>query len=360
MLGGNEMAKKMRAVRLFGIGDVRCVEVDVPTVEKRDDVLIKVKSCGACGSDIPRVMVKGAYHYPITIGHEFAGQVVEFGDGVKNLTIGDRVTVMPLIPCGECDYCRVGQHVLCDQYQYYGSRIDGAMAEYIKVSASTILKLPPGVDYEMGSMTDPTSVALHAIRKAGIEPGSSAVVFGLGAIGYLAVQWLKALGCTTVFAVDIFEDKLRMAQELGADLCINARKQDPIQAILENTNHKGVDAAIELAGNTTTQVQAIQAAAKMGTVVFCGISYADICLPNAVLNQILRRELRLKGSWNSSISPLPINEWESSLIFMKNGRIKTNPLVTHRFKLEECQECFTMLHNKTEVFTKVLFKPEEV
>ena len=135
------MAQKMRAVRLFAPKDIRCVEVDVPHIEKDTQVLIKVKSCGVCGSDIPRVMVKGTYHFPTTIGHEFAGQIVDCGDKVKNnLTVGDRVSVMPLIPCGECQYCKVGQSHLCDHYDYYGSRRDGAMAEYVVVESANCLK----------------------------------------------------------------------------------------------------------------------------------------------------------------------------------------------------------------------------
>jgi len=166
------MAQKMRAVRLFAPKDIRCVEVDVPHIEKDTQVLIKVKSCGVCGSDIPRVMVKGTYHFPTTIGHEFSGQIVDCGDKVKNnLTVGDRVSVMPLIPCGECQYCKVGQSHLCDDYDYYGSRRDGAMAEYIVVESANCLKLPANVDYEEGSFTDPVSVGLHAVRKCRLEAG---------------------------------------------------------------------------------------------------------------------------------------------------------------------------------------------
>lgn len=349
----------MRAVRLYVPGDVRCDEVDIPQIEKEDDVIVKVKSCGVCGSDIPRVMVKGAYHYPITIGHEFAGEVVEVGKGVINVKGGDRVTVMPLIPCGKCKYCKIGQTVLCDDYEYYGSRIDGAMAEYIRVSANNCLKIPEGVDYEMASMTDPISVAVHAVRKLEIQPGQNAVVFGLGAIGYLALQWLKELGCDKVFAVDIFDDKLDLAKRLGVDYCINAKEVDPVKFIQENTPHNGADAAIELAGSKITQVQALASVTKMAKVVYCGISYDDLLIPSNVVNKILRGELILRGSWNSSIEPLPINEWESALKFMAAGKIKPNPLITHRFKLEDCQEAFNMMYNKTEVFTKVLFKPEE-
>lgn len=353
------MAQKMRAVQLFAPGDVRCVEVDVPQIKKSNEAIIKVKSCGVCGSDIPRVMSKGAYRYPITIGHEFAGQVTEIGSEVINVQPGDRVTIMPLISCGSCKYCHIGEAVVCDNYDYYGSRIDGAMAEYICVCADNIIKLPQGVDYESGSMTDPVSVALHAVRKANILPGQSAIVFGLGAIGYLTVQWLKSVGCSKVFAVDIYDDKLKLAERLGADYCINGKTQNVVKTVMEISKGVGVDASIELAGSKFTQVQAIETVRKMGTVVLCGISYDDLVIPNSALAKILRGELEIKGSWNSSIAPLPINEWESSLTFMKNGKIKTDPLITHRFRLEDCQRAFNMMYNKTEVFTKVLFKPED-
>lgn len=353
------MTRKMRAVQLFSPGDVRCVEVDIPQIKKENDVIVKVKSCGVCGSDIPRVMSKGAYRYPITIGHEFAGQVCETGPGVTNVRPGDRVAIMPLISCGKCKFCRVGEAAACDSYDYYGSRIDGAMAEYISVCAENILKLPPEVDYESGSMTDPVSVALHAARKARIEPGQSAVVFGLGAIGCLAVQWLKAMGCARVFAVDIYDGKLRLAERLGADFCINGKTRDVIKTIKELTGNEGADASIELAGSGITQVQAIQAVRKMGTVVYCGISYEDLVIPNPALAAILRGELEIKGSWNSSIAPLPINEWETALHFMKEGKIKTDLLISHRYRLEDCREAFGMAYNKTEMFTKILFKPED-
>lgn len=353
------MTQKMRAIRLFAPGDVRCVEVDVPRIEEGKDVIVKVKSCGVCGSDIPRAMVKGAYKYPITIGHEFAGEVVDIGNDVTNVKPGDRVTVMPLLECGKCDYCKIGHHVTCDSYDYYGSRIDGAMAEYIKVTADNVLKIPTGVDYEMASMTDPTAIAFHAVRKANVEAGQTAVVFGLGAIGYLAMQWLKLKGCVSVIVVDIFDEKLKLAEKMGADYCINGKTQNVVEIIKDITAGSGLDIAIELVGSKITQVQAIQSVRKLGTVVYCGISYDDLTIPNSELSKILRGELTIKGAWNSSITPLPVNEWKTSLAFMKNGKIKPDPLITHRFRLEECKEAFNMMYNKTEVFTKVLFKPEE-
>ncbi len=354
------MPQKMRAVQLFAPGDVRCKSIAVPTISKANDVIINVKACGVCGSDIPRVMSKGAYRYPIVIGHEFAGVVSEVGTEVTNVKKGDRVTVMPLVNCKKCDYCKIGQAVVCDDYDYYGSRIDGAMAEYISVCEDNILHVPDNVSYYEAAMTDPVSVALHAARKANVEAGQTVVVFGLGAIGFITVQWLKYLGCDKVIVVDIIDEKLETAKKLGADLCLNGKKCDVIKSIMEFTNGKGADAAIELAGSMFTQVQSIDSVRKMGTVVFCGISYNDLVLPNKTLAKILRGELSVKGSWNSSIAPLPINEWKSALMFMESGKIKVKDLITHVLRLEECQSAFEMMYNRTETFTKVIFDPERL
>ncbi len=351
------MGETMRAVRLFSPGDVRCVRVPVPKREEADDVLVRVKSCGVCGSDIPRVMSKGAYYHPITIGHEFAGEVAEAGAEACGLVKGDRVTVMPLIPCGKCDYCRMGDFVLCDGYLYYGSRVEGAMAEYVRVKAANVLKLPDALDFESASMTDPASIALHAVRRFRILPGQRAMVFGLGAIGLFAVQWLKILGCRSIFAADVFEEKLAQARELGAAVTLNAKKEDVVEAVKRHTDGAGIDLVIELAGNRTTQLQSIQVAAKRGRVIFCGISYDDLTLPSPVVNRILRYELEIEGSWNSSIAPLPINEWKSALEYMAQGSLRALPLITHRFALEDCARCFEMLSKRTELFTKVLFLP---
>ena len=351
--------EKMRAVQLFAPGDLRCVDVKKPRIENKEDVIIKVKACGVCGSDLMRVMVKGAYRHPITIGHEFSGIIEETGANDTGLNPGDRVTASPLVPCGKCDYCKIGQQVLCDNYSYYGSRIDGAMAEYIRVNADNILKVPLNVDFESAAMTDPVAVALHAVRKTKIEPGQNAAVFGLGAIGLLAVQWLKYSGCSQIYAVDIFNEKLGLAEKLGADVCINAKNENAVEVIENKTKKKGLDIVIELAGLKTTQIQSIDSVRKLGRVVLCGISYDDLVIPNAVLSKILRSEIEISGAWNSLVSPLPVNEWESSLNFINVGKIKCNPIISHRFRLEQCMKAFDMMFNKKEVFNKVLFKPED-
>ena len=232
------------------------------------------------------------------------------------------------------------------------------MAEYIVVESENCLKLPQNVSYDMGAMTDPVSVGLHAVRKVKMEAGKSAAVFGLGAIGYITVQWLKELGCTKVFAVDVADEKLELARRLGATYGINGKDTDAVKAIKESTGGEGVDIAIEFAGSRFTHVQAVASCKKNGEVVYGGITYDDVTYPNSTIAAILRGELTIHGSWNSSINPLPINEWMSALEYMNLGKINVEPLITHKVRLEDCKAVFDMMYNRTEVFTKVLFAPE--
>ena len=346
----------MKAARLHAPGDLRYEEVDVPSLNE-GEVLVRVKAVGICGSDPARVMLKGTYSYPTIIGHEFSGEVVELGSGVESASIGDRVTIIPLIPCGTCDYCAIGEYTLCDAYSYYGSRVDGAMAEFVAVKERNLLKLPEEVDFESGACTDPVAVALHAMRKAGVGVGDTVVVLGIGPIGGFAVQWAKILGASQVIAIDIVEKKLSIAQEIGADLVWNASQGDPVEFVLDKTAGEGVDRVIEIAGSKITQEQSIRMVKKQGRVVFCGISYDDLLLPQKTLDQLLRKEVSVIGSWNSSFAPLPIHEWQTSLHFLSTGQIQCHPLISHRLPLSEAPETFRRIWKRDGYFNKVLFIP---
>lgn len=350
------MTRTMKAVRLYAPGDLRVEEIEIPAPGD-NQVLVKVRAVGVCGSDPGRVMKKGTYSYPTTIGHEFAGEIAEVGSKVKQFKVGDRVTVAPLIPCGVCKYCKTGKYNLCDNYSYYGSRTDGAMAEYVVVEECDLLKLPDEVDFESGACTDPASIALHAMLKSEMKVGDNVAILGVGPIGLFAVQWAKIMGAKTVFAVDIMEEKLQVAKEVGANHSVNAKDTDPVQFILDKTGGQGVQRVIELAGSKITQEQSIRLASKEGTVVFCGISYDDLVIPAATLDALLRKEIRLIGAWNSVFSPLPVNEWELSLHFMAKRSLRCKPLISHRFPLDKAPEVFQRIWAKSEFFNKVLFIP---
>lgn len=351
------MAKMMKAANLYAPADVRVEEVPVP-VPGEGEVLIKVKAVGVCGSDISRVMETGTYTFPTIPGHEFGGLVAEAGPGVDESLIGNRVTVIPMMPCKVCNYCCIGEYQLCENYNYLGSRTDGAYAEYVKAPVANLLPLPDTVSFELGAMTDPISVALHAVKKLGMQPGDKVAVFGVGPIGAFAVQWAKVLGASEVVAVDIFPEKLDVAIDFGADHGINSRDEDPVEKIKELTDGKGVERTVEFAGHPVTQEQCILATSKLGSSVWGGISHQGLPLGKKAVDDILRKELMITGSWNSSFAPLT-SDWEKSLVYMGNGKIKAGEVITHRLPLEEVLDAFKMMLAREKYFNKVMFLPEQ-
>src|SRR5690606_35169215 len=171
---------------------------------------------GVCGSDIPRVLTKGAHRMPLICGHEFSGHIVGMGEGVEGFARDELVAVPPLIPCFACDQCRQGNFSRCRDYDYFGSRRDGAYAEYVSVPDANLLKVPEGIDPTAVAMPDPASIALHAVWKAPFTVGQRAAVVGAGPIGLFAIQWFRLMGASEVAAVDLSEQKLEMAREAGA------------------------------------------------------------------------------------------------------------------------------------------------
>ena len=201
-------------------------------------------------------------------------------------------------------------------------------------------------------------MALHALRKGELKTGNTVAVLGVGPIGHFTVQWAKICGASTVIAVDVMDEKLAIAKKVGADICINARKEDPVKAIMDYTSGQGVDRVFEMAGNKITQDQAFLITRKLGTAVFCGISYSDLQLSKQSVDALLRKELRIIGSWNSSFASLPVHDWSTSLKFINQKQIQCQPLISHRFRLEDAPEVFPKVFNRQGFFNKVLFLPE--
>ena len=327
---------------------------DVPVPEIKDDeVLVKVRACGICGSDIPRVMNKGVHFYPIIVGHEFAGDVVKVGSSVKNVGIGQRVTAAPLIPCGACPECQKGNPAMCTHYSFIGSRQDGAMAEYVAVPARNLVPIADSVSYEQGAVIEPITVALHGIERAGVmEGGKSALVYGCGTIGMLTIQCLKAKGIERVYAIDIDEHKLKIAKKLGAYEIINSSKVDVAEYFKE---HGKVDFAFETAGVNFLQAQIIELVNKHGKVVYIGTAHGDVKLPAKSFEQILRSEIFVTGSWMSYSAPFPGSEWTAAAEYLAAGKIKTEELISHRFKLSDGIKAFETLTDRSSGAIKVMY-----
>ena len=347
----------MKACVLHAPADLRFEDVDIPKIGPKD-ILLKVRATGSCGSDMHRIMVEGTYHFPCIPGHEFAGEVTELGEEVRGWSIGNRVTAAPQIPCGQCHWCQVGEYNLCEDYDYVGSRSDGSFAQYLRIPAANLVKLPPEVEFEEAAATDPACIALHGIRRSGgIRPGETVVILGTGPIGLFACQWARILGAGRIIAVDIVDEKLKIAEELGAETIINAGKEDVVHRITKITT-RGADLVMEIAGNLSTQRQCLQVAAKRGRVVYIGRSHEDVLLPDNVYSLIFRRELEIYGSVNSSFSNLN-HEWRTAVHFMANGQLRVKPLISHRISLKDVPQIFSKAYRKEIYYNKIIILPWE-
>jgi L-iditol 2-dehydrogenase len=344
----------MKAAVLHAVGDIRYEDVPVPKIAA-GEVLVKVRAAGVCGSDIPRVMTKGTYSFPLIPGHEFAGEVAQVGSSVSTSDIGDRVAVFPLIPCGKCAYCKIGEYAQCDSYDYLGSRRDGGFAEYAAAPADNLIPIPDNVDFECAAMTEPASVALHATRRTGVDVGDSVAILGAGPIGIILAQWARICGAGRVFLTDIVDEKLDVARGYGFTDCINAAREDAVERIVEETDGRGADICIEAAGTAVTFEQSLRIARKLGKVILMGNVSGDIVIPERTASAVLRGQLTIYGTWNSSFTAVPKNEWRTALQFMGSGALDLKPLITHKFRLDQVCEAFDMMYNRREFFNKVMF-----
>lgn len=325
---------------------------------KDNEVTVKVMAAGICGSDSHKMVSKWKYPLPAIMGHEFSGFVVEKGKDVTNVNIGERVVGIPLMPCFKCEYCKKGQFSLCENYGMIGSKSFGAFAEYVNIKADNVLPIG-NMDFEEAAMIEPLAVALHGVLNLEPRIGDSVAVFGAGTIGILAIEWLKIAGVKEIIAIDISDEKLEEALARGCDKTINPLHDDLLQKIEEYTGGLGVDIALECAGSKITQEQCLLITRKKGKVGYLGIAYSDVTLKEKAFESIFRRELTLKGCWNSYSAPFPGEEWTTSIAFINKGRIKLKDLISHRFALEDTQKAFNMIINREEAYGKVMIIPNE-
>ena len=331
--------KTTKCANLYAINDLRYEDMAFPTCGE-DEVLLQVKSCGICGSDLPRVYSKGTYHFPTVIGHEFSGKVVcdprgEFTE--KN------VVVFPLLPCFRCKSCAEGSYATCESYDYYGSRRDGGMTEYLAVKRWNLLLMPDGLSYDEWAMCEPISVARHAILKLNIGQGDTVFISGAGPIGLIAGQWAKLFGAKAVYYIDIDESKLDFAKKLG---------------FYEYREGIVTDCALEGTGHESGLAACLEAVKPHGRMVLMGNPAGNVTLTQKTYWHILRKELLISGTWNSSYNNIQ-NDWKESLAALASGKIDVKPLITHKFPLSECSKAFEMMRDRKEFYNKVILNLNE-
>jgi len=344
----------MKACVLHDISNIKVEEVPTPSPGK-GEVLIKIKASGVCGSDIPRIFSKGTYHFPTIPGHEFAGQLIEVGKGVDKGLIGKKATVFPLVPCMKCEMCQIGEYAQCCDYNYFGSRCDGGFAEYISVPVWNLVMIPESLSYEEAAMAEPAAVSIHALRQAGIQIGDNVAIFGAGPIGLILGQWALTWGADRVMLVDVDEGKIAFAKEMGFTYVRNNKNGDAVEWIKEITEGRGADVAIEGAGVSQTLEQCLRSVRSFGKVVAMGNPMGEMKLSQKGYWELLRKQLKILGTWNSSFVSLPKNDWKLAIRAMEQRKINIKPFITHKFNLDDCNKALEMMRDRKSFFNKVMF-----
>ncbi|MCR5119052.1 MAG: galactitol-1-phosphate 5-dehydrogenase [Lachnospiraceae bacterium] len=345
----------MKAWVLKDIGDIKYEEV--PLQEPGSGfVMIKVMAAGICGSDVPRVYRTGAHRMPLIPGHEFSGMVEETGEGTDPQLKGKRVGVFPLIPCRKCGPCRQQLYEMCRDYDYLGSRRDGAFAEYVCAPADNLIELPSGVSFETAAMLEPMAVAVHAMRKgtSGIVKDAAVCVCGLGTIGLMLCAFLKDAGFERIIAVGNKDSQKERAADAGiaADAFIDSRDGGVSEKIKDICG--GADLYFECVGKNECLSYGVEAAAPGGRIVTVGNPASDMLLEKNIYWKILRNQLDIRGTWNSSFTGEESDDWHYVLDRLNAGGINAEKFISHRLRLTELDKGLKIMRDKTEDYCKVM------
>ena len=307
-------------------------------------VLIQVQSVGICGSDIHASKGEHPFmSFPIVLGHEAAGIVVETGPGANRLKPGDRVVLRPQKICGHCGPCKQGRYNICESLSVLGCQIDGACSDYYAAEESLFYKIPDKLNFDEGTLIEPLSVAVHAVHRAGVDiTGQIVVVMGAGTIGNLVAQAAKAIGAKKVILCDISDTKLNIAKQCGIENTLNT-KEKSLRDFLKNEN---IAAAYECTASENALNNLIEAAPKGISIVIVGV-YGHPIKTNMALVQ--DREYSLIGTLMYTEK-----DYLESIRILEEGKIKTMPLITGRFPLKEIENAFKSIHSNRETSQKVI------
>lgn len=343
----------MKALLLSEYKKLTLTDMPMPTIGA-GDVLIKVKACGICGSDIHGWDGStGRRVPPLVMGHEASGEIAEVGASVQGWKLGDRVTFDSTVSCGHCYFCQRGEINLCENRQVLGVscaefRRHGAFAEYVTVPQNILYSLPDGFPFHYAAMIEAVSIAVHAVNLTPMQLGASVVVVGSGMIGLLVVQTLRLAGYGQIIAVDLEDSKLALAKTLGADVGLNPKTTDIVKAVQDLTNGRGADVAIEVVGAAKTIETAIMAVKKGGAVTLVGNISPRVEIP---LQVVVSRQIRLQGSAASS------GEFPQCIDLLARGAIKVDPIISALAPLEDGASWFERLYANEPGLMKVVLQP---
>lgn len=346
----DEVPSKTKVLNLKKIGDISYEEIDLEELNT-GKVLVKIKACGICSSDIPRIFETGTYHFPTVPGHEFSGEVVAVADDENENLLGKKVAIFPLLPCGNCESCLTENYALCSNYNYFGSRCNGGFSEYLVVPVWNLVLLDDDVDYLVASLMEPAAVALHAVKKAQLVEKDNVLIIGTGTIAFMIGMFSKYYGANVTMACRREESKEKAIQNGFSVINSSENMNGEINDV---TNGKGMDVVFEAVGSTTSIKSSIMSVNAKGTVILVGNPHGDITLNKDVYWRILRKELKIKGTWNSNYSKTT-NDWKEVAKLMKEENINFSQLITNVYNFEDYKKAFEKVKDDT-FSLKVTFK----
>ncbi|MEM2929714.1 MAG: zinc-dependent alcohol dehydrogenase family protein [Thermoproteota archaeon] len=340
----------MKAASLFGVGDLRVIEKDVPKIFE-DEVLIEVGACGICGTDLHFFKGEWKVRPPLVPGHEFSGTVVQTGSQVTTVRSGDRVVAEPNILCGKCKYCRMSEkNFFCENLEAIGVTIDGAFAEYVKAPERNVYRIPSQITLEEAALIEPLACIIRGLDNVKIPAASSVAIIGTGPIGLLMVQMVKNYGAAKIIALDVVEERLKLAEDLGATRVVNIGEEDPEKAVLEATNGIGADVSIECVGSSSAIDEAFKLTKRGGRLLIFGVAPEhDVWQVKPF--EIYDKEISIFASYRSPYT------FQRAVNIASSGRLKLKPLISHIHRLDEIVEVFNGLASRRKQAIKVLIKP---
>jgi L-iditol 2-dehydrogenase len=309
--------------------------VPVPRLEDEGDVLIRVKDCGICGSDLAILEGRHPSKPPVVLGHELSGEVERVGRKVSALRVGDHVVVDPNLNCGLCRNCRVGRRNMCENLLELGISRDGGFAEFVATPGSSVYKIDPGLPWNEGALVEPLACVVHGIEKSRVRPEETVVVFGAGPMGLLWVSMLRRMGVRRIISVDLAERRRRAAERLGADATIDPVQEETVAKVMQETGGAGADVAVEVVGRTETVENAVNSVGAGGRVVIMGVSQRETLARVAPFG-VMSKELEILGSNANSTGFVPA-------ISLIEGRVvPVDQIVSHELGLKDAEKGFDL------------------
>ena len=345
----------MKAAILHEKGNMTYEEVATP-VPGPGNVRMQMKSVSICGSDIKRYKTGSNRVHPIVLGHEGSGIIDRVGEGVDESLIGKHASIVPLVPCFECVQCQHGYFSACPNYSFIGSRQSGGFADYVELPIRNILIVPDNLSFEYAALIEPSTIARSTLYKGEFSAGKTGLVFGVGSIGLLVVQWMRILQAKTIICVDISDKNLETAREMGAHVTLNPLRDDVVAEVNKHTGW-GVDVSVEVAGAPQTLEQTVHVTRPHGKIVLTGNQPLDKSLPLSFIENMMRRELDIVGNHMSFSDPFPGPAWTDSVTALADGSLDMDKLISHRFSLAEAPEVFARIADGTLKHRKIMFQP---